>query len=158
MVVKIHADVDPGNPAQHRRRRYYKRHARPRASDPHQLRMFVQPERAGIRRETSDVENYTVPVLRIGQNPPAAGRCHGIATRDTHNNLSAAATATAVIAKLTHGPQRIAPAIIAIAKNGQNDRPNTNAVCVRNPFDALDADGRGANVCGVDGCCLDECG
>jgi hypothetical protein len=36
------------------------------------------------------------------------------------------------MAKLTHGPQSIAPAITTIAKNGQNDLPSTSPVRNKN--------------------------
>jgi hypothetical protein len=36
-----------------------------------------------------------------------------------------------VTARLTHGPQRITPAIIAIARRGKNDLPKSSRVCDR---------------------------
>jgi len=81
------------------------------------------------------VEDYAVRVLGIGQNAPAAERGRSIAFRSVHNNLKAAVTASTVIAKLTQGPQSIAPAITTIAKRGQNDLPKANPVCDRNVCD-----------------------
>jgi hypothetical protein len=50
-----------------------------------------------------------------------------------HHNLKAAFTATMVIARLTHGPHNIVPAITANAKSGQNDLPSKSPVSDRNP-------------------------
>jgi hypothetical protein len=50
----------------------------------------------------------------------------------SHKNLKAAATVTTVIPKLTQGPQSIAPAITAIANNGQKDLPSTSPVRDKN--------------------------
>lgn len=73
-----------------------------------------------------------MPVLGVGENTPAAKHCRGIALLSVHNSLKAAVTASTVIAKLTHGPQRIAPAMTTIAKSGQNDLPKARPACDRN--------------------------
>jgi hypothetical protein len=80
------------------------------------------------------MENDAVPVLRMGENtPPTRHLCmSGVSAQIS---LSAAATAITVTAKLTHGPQSIAPAITAIAKSGKNDLPSTCLAFERKPSD-----------------------
>jgi hypothetical protein len=69
------------------------------------------------------MESDAVPVLGMGQNtPPTRRRC--VPRPSAQISLSAAATAMTVIARLTHGPQSIAPAMTVIAKIGKNDLPN----------------------------------
>lgn len=81
------------------------------------------------------MKGYAVPVLGIGENAPTARRSRGVALISGHINLKAAATAATVIAKLTQGPQSIAPAMTTIAKRGQNDLPKASPVCDRNVCD-----------------------
>ena len=84
------------------------------------------------------MENDAVPVLRMGKNtPPTRRLC--IPRLSAQISLNAAATATTVIARLTHGPQSIAPAMTVIAKSGNNDLPSTCLVfekrrCDRRPM------------------------
>jgi hypothetical protein len=94
--------------------------------------MLIKPKGASVGRETSDVEDHAMEVLRVGQDTPG-DRSSG--WRVAHSSLRAKVTAIAVIAKLTQGPQSIAPAITVMAKRGQNDLPNTCPVCDRNVCD-----------------------
>src|SRR5208283_1240587 len=75
---------------------------------------------------------HAVQVLRMGENAPTTERDARATSSPTHNNLIAKVIAATVIAKLTHGPHRITPAMIAIAKRGANDLPNTTPVCDKN--------------------------
>ncbi len=68
------------------------------------------------------MEYDAMPVLRICQDAPRIHRRY-IARRCPQINLSAAATATTVTPRLTHGPHNNVPAITAIAINGKNDLP-----------------------------------
>ena len=81
------------------------------------------------------MEDHAVAVLGIGENAPSAERGCRIALILAHNNLKAAVTASAVMAKLTQGPQSITLAITTIAKSGQNDLPNTRAASEKNAGD-----------------------
>src|ERR1700683_2519955 len=71
MVVEIDANVYSRNPAQQNRRSQHKRPSGPRARDAAKLGMFVKPDRACIRGQTSDVEDHAVQVLRMSENMPA---------------------------------------------------------------------------------------
>jgi len=83
------------------------------------------------------MKNDAMPVLGMRQNtPPTRRPC--VARPSAQINLNAAATAMTVIAKLTHGPQSIAPAMTMIAKIGKNDLPSVCLVfekktCARRP-------------------------
>jgi hypothetical protein len=88
------------------------------------------------------MEDHTVTVLRIGEDLPATRSVQRIPVSSTHISFKAAVTARAVIARLTQGPQRIVPAMTAIAKTGQNDLPNTSTVCDSNGCDRNVRDGR----------------
>jgi len=80
------------------------------------------------------MENYAVPVLRMGQNtPPTCRPC--MSRLSAQISLNAAATATTVTARLTQGPQSIAPAITVIAKSGKKDFPSTCPVLEKKPCD-----------------------
>ena len=69
------------------------------------------------------MESDALPVLGMGENtPPTRRPC--VARPSAQINLNAAATAMTVIARLTHGPQSIAPAMTVIAKIGKNDLPS----------------------------------
>jgi len=67
-----------------------------------------------------------VPVLRVGENAPRARLSAQI-------NLNAATTARTTTAKLTQGPQSIAPAMTVIARRGKNDLPIAAVVFEKNP-------------------------
>jgi hypothetical protein len=131
MVVEVDPDVYTGDPTQHHRRCRDKSNAGPWSSDANQCRMPVEPKRARIRGEAKNMEDQAVPVLRIGENAPAANRGQGISLISAQSNLKAAVTVRTVIARLTQGPQSIAPAMTAIANRGQNDLANISAVCDR---------------------------
>jgi len=73
-----------------------------------------------------------VRILRVRENAATARRRRDAALLPGHINLRAAITASTVIAKLTQGPQSIAPAITTIAKRGQNDLPSASRLCDRN--------------------------
>ena len=74
------------------------------------------------------MKNYAVPVLRMGENMSPTGRpC------SAQISLNAAATAITVTARLTHGPQSIAPAMTVIAKSGKKDLPSTCLVFEKKP-------------------------
>ena len=77
------------------------------------------------------MEYHAVRVLRIGNDAPTPDRDRGLGLRDVHMYLRATVTATTVMARLTHGPHHIAPAITASAKRGQNDLPKTSPVVTR---------------------------
>src|ERR1700735_266183 len=132
MVVEVDADIYAGDPTKHRRRRRHKGYAGPRTGNANQLRVLIHPEGATVCREASDVKGHAVPVLGMGENTPGAEHCRAIALLSVHNSLKAAVTANTVIAKLTHGPQRIAPAMTTIAKSGQNDLPKASPARDRN--------------------------
>src|ERR1700722_2779241 len=101
----------------------------------HQRRMFVQPKRARVRHQTSNMEDHTMEILRMRENPPAVRsrrfRSFEATHRRTHTTLNAVSSATSTIARLTHGPQSIAPKIITIAKRGPKDLPITSPVFER---------------------------
>ena len=78
------------------------------------------------------MEYDAVQVLGIGENAPPVQRASGVVLSFAHNILIATVTAATVMAKLTQGPQSIAPTITTIAKNGQNDLPNTSPLCSKN--------------------------
>jgi len=70
------------------------------------------------------MKSDAVPVLRMGENTPLTRRpCSPRISAQI--NLNAAATAMTVTARLTHGPQTIAPAMTVIAKSGKNNLPST---------------------------------
>lgn len=74
--------------------------------------------------------------MKIGRRengPPA--RCPCVARTSAQISLNAAATAMTVTARLTHGPQSIAPAMTVIAKSGKNDLPSTCLVFENKPRD-----------------------
>lgn len=96
--------------------------------------MLVEPEGAGVRREANKMESDAVPVLRMGENTPTI-RCPRMPRLSAQISLNAAATAATVTARLTHGPQSIAPAITAIAKSGKNDLPSARLVLEKKPWD-----------------------
>ncbi len=80
------------------------------------------------------MEKDAVPVLRMGENaPPTPGL--GRSRLCAQISLNAAATAMTVTARLTHGPQSIAPAITVIAKSGKNDLPSTCLHSEKKPCD-----------------------
>src|SRR5277367_974596 len=135
MVVKVNADINAGNPAKHRSRGCHKCYSRPRTRYAHQSGVRIKPKRASVGRETSDVKDHAMEVLRVGQDAPPDRSSRSSGWRVAHNSLKARVTASAVIAKLTQGPQSIAPAITVMAKRGQNDLPNTCPVCDRNVCD-----------------------
>ena len=70
MVVKVDANIYSRNPPQQDRRSCHKCPARPRTRDAYKLRMFVKPERASVRGQTSYMENHAVEVLRMSENMP----------------------------------------------------------------------------------------
>jgi len=70
------------------------------------------------------MESDAVPVLGMGENTPPTRRPY-LPRPSAQISLKAAATAMTVNARLTHGPQNIAPAMTVIAKIGKNDLPNT---------------------------------
>jgi hypothetical protein len=78
------------------------------------------------------MEEYAVQVLRMGEDAPIAQCGLAGASISTHKNLNAALSARTVIAKLTQGPQSIAPTMIVIARRGKKDLPITSPVCNRN--------------------------
>jgi hypothetical protein len=136
VVVKVDSDIYAGNPTKHGSRSGYKGDARPPTGDAYQLRVLVEPEGAGVCRETQKMENDTVPVLGMSEKtPPARGPC---GPRSAQISLNAAATAMTVIARLTQGPHSIAPTMTVMAKIGKNDLPNSCAAfekrtCDRRP-------------------------
>ena len=129
MIVKIDADVHAGNPAEHHGGGQHESGARPGTGDAGQLRMQIEPKRAGVGREASEVEDDAVAVLRIGEKVAATRRGHRRAWIGAHNNFIAAITATTVMAKLTQGPQSMTPAMTASAKSGQKDLPTSSPAC-----------------------------
>jgi hypothetical protein len=72
----------------------------------------------------------------MGQNtPPTRRPC--VTRHSAQINLNAAATAMTVIARLTHGPQSIAPAMTVIAKIGKNVfRPSVWSLKKKRAIDA----------------------
>src|SRR5580704_207159 len=72
MIVEIYAYVDPRDPPKRACRGQHKCSSRPRPVNAHHCRMFVQPERARVRRQTSNMEDHTVNILRMRENPPVA--------------------------------------------------------------------------------------
>ena len=80
------------------------------------------------------MENDAVPVLRMGENPPPT-RHLCMSGLSAQISLSAAATAITVTARLTQGPQSIAPAMTVIAKSGKNDLPSTCLAFEKKLFD-----------------------
>jgi hypothetical protein len=135
MIVKVYADVDPGNPAQHRSRSQHECDAGPWPRDAGHAGMQVQPECAAVCRDADEMKNHAVPVLGMGEHAPAPTRREGIACEGAQIILSAAAIARTVAPRLTQGPQSAAPAIITIAKSGKKDRPNASPVRERNVCD-----------------------
>src|ERR1700757_383996 len=93
--------------------------------------MEVEPERTSIGREANDVKEYAVPVLRMGEKAPGPRqRCRGPGAGSLwgHRDLREAPIAITVTPKLTQGPQRVAPTMIAIAKSGKKDLPKARPV------------------------------
>jgi hypothetical protein len=78
------------------------------------------------------MEGNAVPVLGMGEDMPAT-RLLCVPRLSAQISLNAAVIATAVIAKLTQGPQSIAPAMIVNAKRGKNDLPSTCLVFEEKP-------------------------
>ncbi len=130
MVVEVDADIDSGNPAQHQSRSQHKGYTGPWASDAGYLGVEVEPERANIGRETNEMKEYAVPVLRVGENAPGPQHCRGRSGAGLwdHSNLKAAAIAMTVTPRLTQGPHSAAPRMIAIANSGKNDLARTNVI------------------------------
>lgn len=81
------------------------------------------------------MEDDAMPVLRMDENAPTARERRNSACILIHINLKAAAKAMTVIAKLTQGPQSMAPTMMTIAKSGKNDRPTINPACDRKACD-----------------------
>src|SRR5450432_161505 len=81
------------------------------------------------------MKRHAMPVLRIGQDAPAAQHHWGDEGLRIQISLNATAMAKAVIPRLTHGPQSMAPAMIVIAKSGKNDLPRTSLALDRNACD-----------------------
>jgi len=80
------------------------------------------------------MESDAVPVLRMGENaPPTRRPCR--LHLSAQISLNATATAMTVTARLTHGPQSVAPAMTVIAKSGKNDLPRTCLVFEKNSLD-----------------------
>ena len=80
------------------------------------------------------MESEAVPVLGMRENMPPARR-PWVPRPSAQISLNAAATAMTVIARLTHGPQTIAPAMTVIAKIGKKDLPNVCLVFEKKPCD-----------------------
>lgn len=64
------------------------------------------------------MKDHAVLVLGMGENAPTAQRRRAIAFISTHKNLNAALIARTVIARLTQGPQRVVPTMMASARKG----------------------------------------
>jgi hypothetical protein len=71
MVVKVNANIYSRNPPQQNRRSCHKGRSGPLTRDAHKLGMFVKPERACIRDQTSYMEDHAVQILRMRENMPA---------------------------------------------------------------------------------------
>ncbi len=80
------------------------------------------------------MENDAVPVLRMSEKAPPTCRPWLDGLR-VQISLNAAVTATTTTARLTHGPQSIAPAMTAMAKSGKKDLPSTWLVVEKKPCD-----------------------
>jgi hypothetical protein len=76
-----------------------------------------------------------VEILRMREQARRSRGRGGLARIIAHNNLSAAAMAMTVTVRLTHGPQSMAPAMIATAKRGKNDRATATPLREKNPCD-----------------------
>ena len=132
VVVEVNTYIDAGDPAEHRRRGQDESCARPGASNADQTGVLIEPEGGSIGGDAENMKDDAVPILRIGQNAPAfsGGRCTPMIL--LHSSLKAIATVTIVIERLTQGPHSIDPAMMARAKRGKKDRPNTSPVSERN--------------------------
>jgi len=73
------------------------------------------------------MENDAMPVLRMSEKAPPTCR-PWILRPCAQISLSATETATTTTARLTHGPQSIAPAMTAMAKSGKKDLPSARLV------------------------------
>lgn len=125
VVVEVHTDVYPCDPAKCTRRGCHEGRSGPWASDASEPRVVIQPEGACECKEASDVEDHAVEVLGMSENAPTAQSRRTITPISAHKNLIAALSARTAITKLTQGPQRTSPTMIEIAKRGQNDLPRT---------------------------------
>jgi len=68
------------------------------------------------------MEDHAVPVLRVRDKAPTPRQRLRVWGSGAHISRKAAAIAMTVNPRLTQGPHRAAPAMIAIANSGKNDR------------------------------------
>src|SRR5690349_297209 len=74
MVVEIHGHVDARDPAKHDDRRRDECGHRPEAVDMRTLRMKVYPKRAAVSQQRDSVEDETMRVGLVAQDPFSAHR------------------------------------------------------------------------------------